>query len=256
MKLNDLEIIHRGNREMFSNPDAIQSYVYALEDPRDNKIFYIGKGVGNRVFEHAKDALKEATNSTDKIQLIRDILQEDKKVNTYIIAHKLSEREAFLIESSLIETLKTLGSDLTNIVSGHHNEDMFLSTDETERRYGFKKITELPKNSLVINININYRKHHTPEQIYQAVKGTWVISKAYLDKWEYVFAEANNRVVGVYKNLEWYPDVQEKKTRYGFDGDIVDDSVYMNKILPLKKHGAANPIRLFKNGFNLDEESQ
>ena len=50
--------------------------------------------------------------------------------------------------------------------------------------------------------------------------------------------------------------VQEKKTRYGFDGDIVDDSVYMNKILPLKKHGAANPIRLFKNGFNLDEESQ
>ena len=67
MKLNDLEIIHRGKREMFSNPDAIQSYVYALEDPRDNKIFYIGKGLGNRVFEHAKDARKQNDASSEKL---------------------------------------------------------------------------------------------------------------------------------------------------------------------------------------------
>ena len=237
----------------FSNPDAIQFYVYALQDPRDKKIFYIGKGMGNRVFDHAKDALKEASNSTDKIQLIREILKEDKKVNSYIIAHKLSEHEALLIESSLIETLNSIGSDLSNIVSGHHNKDMFLSTDETERRYAFEKVKALPKNSIVININVKYRKFHTPEQIYQSVKQKWVISKEHLDKLEYVFAEANNRIVGVYKNLKWYPCVEENKTRYGFDGDIVDDSIYMNKILPSKKHGAANPIRLFKDGFKLDE---
>ena len=27
-------------------------YVYALVDPRDNKIFYIGKGINNRIFQH------------------------------------------------------------------------------------------------------------------------------------------------------------------------------------------------------------
>lgn len=34
-------------------------YVYCLINPRDNQVFYIGKGVGNRVFSHEKYALGE-----------------------------------------------------------------------------------------------------------------------------------------------------------------------------------------------------
>ena len=34
-------------------------YVYRLVDPRDNSTFYVGKGVGNRVFTHVADAVIE-----------------------------------------------------------------------------------------------------------------------------------------------------------------------------------------------------
>ena len=46
-------------------------YVYCLVDPRDRKIFYIGKGCGDRVYAHACNALEDEEASTDKIEKIR-----------------------------------------------------------------------------------------------------------------------------------------------------------------------------------------
>lgn len=34
--------------------EALNYYVYCLQDPRSNHIFYVGKGKDNRVFEHVK----------------------------------------------------------------------------------------------------------------------------------------------------------------------------------------------------------
>ena len=39
--------------------EALAYYVYALVDPRDHKIFYIGKGKNNRVFQHAAATIDE-----------------------------------------------------------------------------------------------------------------------------------------------------------------------------------------------------
>ena len=38
--------------------NKLGNYVYRLIDPRDFQTFYVGRGVGNRVFQHAKDELK------------------------------------------------------------------------------------------------------------------------------------------------------------------------------------------------------
>lgn len=79
-------------------------YVYSLTDPRNNKIFYIGKGCGNRVFQHCEAALQENEESL-KLNLIREIIYSGAEVEHYILRHKLTEEEAFQIESVLIDFL-------------------------------------------------------------------------------------------------------------------------------------------------------
>lgn len=60
--------IARGNLEKreFSllERNRLLGYIYALKDPRDRKIFYIGQGVGNRMFEHFAEAESYLNNPT------------------------------------------------------------------------------------------------------------------------------------------------------------------------------------------------
>ena len=76
----------------FSNKciEELGFYVYSLIDPRNNKIFYIGKGSGNRVFQHCEAALQEDEESL-KLNLIRVIFASGSKVDLFILRHILSE---------------------------------------------------------------------------------------------------------------------------------------------------------------------
>ena len=49
----------------------IGHYVYLYIDPRDNTVFYIGKGQNNRVFDHLKDK-----NENEKVKRIAEIMEK------------------------------------------------------------------------------------------------------------------------------------------------------------------------------------
>ena len=71
---------------------ALGYYVYALVDPRDNRVFYVGKGRGDRVFQHARGTLTEKSQSLE-LDTIRSILDEGKLVHCYILRHNLTEKK-------------------------------------------------------------------------------------------------------------------------------------------------------------------
>ncbi len=86
-------------------------YVYVYIDPRNFEEFYYGKGIGNRKKAHLKD-----DSDTEKTKRIKAIQKEGLKPIIKVVTKDLTEREAFLIEKTLIWKL---GKNLTNISSGH-----------------------------------------------------------------------------------------------------------------------------------------
>lgn len=91
-------------------------YVYLLIDPRDNAIFYIGKGKGNRVSSHVKNSLKGKIDNVKKYQRIIDIYKAGFEVITEKPHEYLSQSEAYRIERELISEYKQAG--ITNIKGG------------------------------------------------------------------------------------------------------------------------------------------
>lgn len=95
-------------------------YVYALIDPRNDIIFYIGKGSGARYKTHSKEKSKNITN-LNKFSRIKKIHDAKLEVKTEILFPYLNEEDAFELEKIMIYRLgrKCLKEGkLVNVVPG------------------------------------------------------------------------------------------------------------------------------------------
>ena len=244
--------------------EELKYYVYVLINPRDNKIFYVGKGKANRVFSHIDESI-ENPRKTEKLETIRAIKNNNEEVKHFIIRHGLEENEAFLVESVLIDflTFKDFAevSKITNIMAGYHSFEQGIKTvEECEILYNCKELetNEIKHNILVININKTFdigkkkNKNENPiyerPNIYEATRGWWKLDKNNAEKTDYVLAEYKGIVRAVFKPIQWLQDKNRGDKRWGFKGEIVTDSevldIYLNKEIP-KRKGTANPIRYF-----------
>ena len=89
-------------------------FVYDLIDPRDESVFYVGKGKGNRPAAHLAEAAKGVRSR--KCDRIREILAAELGVRVKIVERFLMEAEAYQAEAARIESIGL--ANLTNVVAG------------------------------------------------------------------------------------------------------------------------------------------
>ncbi len=224
-------------------------YVYALVDPRTDKVFYIGKGTGNRIFSHENESGKSRESEKKKLQRIREIEDSGYSVRRLIVNWGLTENEAFVAEATLINLLNRMPDiRLTNEVSGHHVHES-LTTEEFELQYGAVPLEkeDIKQTVLVIKINKLYRRGMSEEELYDAVRGFWAASLKSIEsrRVKYVFGVYNGLIVGVYKPDSWHYgyemiDVPQKDILTSEDFERLKNRIYF----------------VCKDYRNLDEEGQ
>lgn len=230
--------------------EEIKYYVYRLIDPRNGETFYVGKGKGNRVFQHMKLALKmeEGDELSDKLQTIRDIKASGLNVIHVIHRHGMDEATAFEVEAALIDAYPGASNIAAGSGSGEYGP---MNAVEIIYKY---KAEEAAIAHKVIMIIIN--KSVAEKGLYDATRFAWKIDARKAAKAEYILAVRQGIIVGVFVAHEWkeaslanFPEFHEDRSeRMAFVGAEAPAEVrelYLRKRVPeaYRKKGAANPIR-------------
>ena len=92
----------------------VRYYVYTLIDPRDGSVFYIGKGAGNRIHAHEREA--KAGRQSRKCERIRDIEAAGLQITKRKVKHFADEQDAYDFEAEMIDGYRL--DRLCNIVPG------------------------------------------------------------------------------------------------------------------------------------------
>jgi len=244
-------------------------YVYALVDPRDDKIFYVGKGTNNRAFDHLKGKDSKGIKGSKRI-LIEEIIKSGKAPRIDIIRHGLAdEQTAFEVEAAIIDVI---GLDkLTNEVNGHHRERGYFPSDSVVRMYGAETVNtlDLPSNVIAFFLNQTYHPKIGRQELYDATRQFWDISLAKVqaiyenDELVYPLALAvvDSVVVAVYQIQQWSiaggtlstrissldPTPRNKKGKElkEFVGQLIEGHELVN----VKLIDGEEPLKANQNGF-------
>ncbi|MGO7651732.1 hypothetical protein ACC688_29085 [Rhizobium ruizarguesonis] len=217
--------------------EQLQAYVYRLIDPRNEETFYVGKGRGNRVFQHALEAAILGDQTSDimgpKLERIHEIQHSGHEVKYVIHRHGMDDAIAFQVEAALIDVYPTL----RNAVRGHHASVHGIATiDDLMQRYNLPPLVlGIEQKLLAITIN-KLLGRRDQKVIFDLIRYCWPLRRKRAETVDYVLAIDRGVVVGAFKPLSWaaaraadFPDILglvDEPHRLAFQGERAAQNVW------------------------------
>ncbi|RVW03825.1 GIY-YIG nuclease family protein [Rhodococcus xishaensis] len=209
--------------------ESLGLYVYALRDPRDQSIFYVGVGRGNKIYSLDWDALGEAgtldgegVGDTDRdetraawIQRIRDIYAAGYSVDHIVLRHRIdvahdADAEAKEFTHVVIDALRLLEHHpdhpvLTNLAGEPGDlENRAMSVMELTAQYSAQPAPDLPVPGALIRVPAAARRGLTADELYALARGPWRAGSAARNVADLpVIVFADNIVRAVYRASSW-----------------------------------------------------
>ena len=247
--------------------EKIGFYVYALRDPRNGVVFYVGKGIKNRWFDHIREARSNNADSTLKLDRIREIEASGHEVDAFIIRSGITnEKAAFDVEAAVIHAYKLLqnagnpsGVELANIAEVHQPEKGLAHVTLAQTLFNAPMCPEILVPCALFKIPRLWFPEMSDEDVRQATLGWWPETKVKngKKKAEYAFAVSKGIVRGIYTinqsmwrirqqgDRDWENDIG-KKPRWGFPECVAapEMSEFLNtSVKHLFKKGDQNVVK-------------
>ncbi|MFG0294030.1 MAG: hypothetical protein ACF8MJ_12870 [Phycisphaerales bacterium JB050] len=238
--------------------EAIGFYVYLYIDPRNQQVFYIGKGCGNRVFSHLR-----VKDDSEKARIISELDKLNIKPQIELLKYGLSEEEALLVEATAIDLINI--ANLTNAARGHGSRfGARASVEEVQATLSADPVT-VTHNCLLININREFRYGLTPIELYDATRSAWRLGLK-RESVDYALSVYRGIVREVYRIATWLPSgstmrlrdaategrAPDREGRWEFVGEVADDEIrkrYLGKsVAAYFPPGNQNPVKYVNAG--------
>ncbi|RVW03776.1 GIY-YIG nuclease family protein [Rhodococcus spongiicola] len=237
LRLAVMRVITAESRERKPAPNPLSPrvvenlglYVYALRDPRDRSIFYVGVGRGNKIYSLDWDALGEAgtldgegVGDTDRdetraawIQRIRDIYAAGHSVDHIVLRHRIdavhgAEPAAKELTHVVVDALRLLEHHpghpvLTNLAGEPDDrENRAMSVMELSAQYSAQEAPDLPVPGALIRVPAAAGRGLTAEELYALARGPWRAGAAARNVADLpVIVFADNIVRAVYRASSW-----------------------------------------------------
>ena len=264
-----LSVLNNGERRF---------YVYCLTDLKKDKILYIGKGCGNRIFEHEQAARSQ---DGDIDVPARKAIAKCKKLGRYIISYHLTEAEAQTAETTLIHFVKSvLGKKLKNKSAGCGAGGIRAEALDDRFKFTPCPLDNLNPDGLVLAVKIqdaldldtdeeaDYRFDNQDDaNLKSRTLGNWVIGKDAASKVKYIIGihtGLQNAVVSAYE-VDGFETLEEtkngrKQTRYRFRTTSRSEEVLaklglQQKCLPELKFGSGGEKAYIRPKTETEQEN-
>ena len=178
--------------------DHLGHYVYLYVDPRTNKPFYVGKGVGRRVLAHLSDDADSA-----KTRTLAELSELGLEPRLEILTHGLRDEEtAFRIEAAVIDLFGLAA--LTNEVRGWKSVQFGRMTLRELSAYYAAEPVKVVHPALLIRVNRQYRHSMSAKELYEATRGVWKLGVR-RENAQYAMAVFEGVVKEIYEIDSWHP---------------------------------------------------
>ena len=225
----------------FDTQEALGFYVYALRDPRNHEVFYIGKGKGERILQHVAEAKKDQKSEKAKLKRIKEIESQGLEVEHLFLRTGMeTATEALAIEQAVIDAFlanratSSGASKLTNLVAGHeHDERGLASLNTILGRYGKSKTPAINRPILVLKLNRKWLPEMSSVDLLKVSRKAWGVGAEVREKAELAFVISFGIIRGIYEidRKAWEPALDDKgKLKWQFNGKPTSQAALLNLI--------------------------